>query len=259
MPRQIARIVSNGKLELNHMSEAFNRLHSTSAKDKAMSVAFEDMSEYAQQMVKSLGLEAHPEGGWYRQTWLSLQAAAGSATKQAAERGDAQRGIGATGASMDSDATGITITPADSDDTYAATEADLESMKATEGRPWASLIYFLLAQGDASAWHKVDATEIWLWHGPATVGLELGGYGDAPADESGRTLYTLGQAMASVNPAATGTTPQANAPASDASSAPIGQVVIPEGCWQRTVPGKGDALVSCVVSPGFTFDGFTLE
>ncbi|WEV52616.1 cupin domain-containing protein [Bifidobacterium sp. ESL0704] len=173
-----------------------------------MSVAFEDMSEYAQQMVKSLGLEAHPEGGWYRQTWLSPQ--------------------------------------------------------ATEGRPWASLIYFLLAQGDASAWHKVDATEIWLWHGPATVGLELGGYGDAPADESGRTLYTLGQGLAPTDTEATDATfadssVNGNISKANPVPAPIGQVVIPEGCWQRTVPGKGDALVSCVVSPGFTFDGFTLE
>lgn len=30
-----------------------------------MSVAFEDMSEYAQHVVKTLDLEAHPEGGWY--------------------------------------------------------------------------------------------------------------------------------------------------------------------------------------------------
>ncbi|WEV42358.1 cupin domain-containing protein [Bifidobacterium sp. ESL0682] len=218
-----------------------------------MSVAFEDMSEYAQHVVKTLNLEEHPEGGWYRQTWLSLQAAAGTATQQAAEHEDALRGAG------NSQADSTFADTANSDLSYAATAADLQSMKATEGRPLASLIYFLLAQGDASAWHKVDATEIWLWHGPATVGLELGGYGDAPADESGRTLYTLGQGIASVNPTATGTTSQNNAPASGSSSEPIGQVVIPEGCWQRTVPGKGDALVSCVVSPGFTFNGFTLE
>ncbi|WEV75760.1 cupin domain-containing protein [Bifidobacterium sp. ESL0800] len=208
-----------------------------------MSVAFEDMSEYAQHVVKTLGLEAHPEGGWYRQTWLSLQAAAGTATKQAAQRGEELRTTGTGNAAAS--AGSVTTDVAYSESTYAATAADLKSMKATEGRPLASLIYFLLAQGDASAWHKVDATEIWLWHGPATVGLELGGYGDAPADESGRTLYTLGQGLASADV--------------DTSSTPVGQVVIPEGCWQRTVPGKGDALVSCVVSPGFTFDGFTLE
>ncbi|MDF7665432.1 cupin domain-containing protein [Bifidobacterium sp. ESL0745] len=246
-----------------------------------MSVAFEDMSKYAQHVVKALDLEAHPEGGWYRQTWLSLQAASGTATKQAAERGDTQRGVSADLTSADSDnigteppksasngtgtrtkdTSGASVTsttsadPGDrgishSDNAYAATVADLKSMKATEGRPLASLIYFLLAEGDASAWHKVDATEIWLWHGPATVGLELGGYGNAPADESGRMLYKLGQGITSASSTSDGTT---------SAAVPIGQVVIPEGCWQRTVPGKGDALVSCVVSPGFTFDGFTLE
>ena len=30
-----------------------------------MSVALEDMSEYARSVVSRLGLEAHPEGGWY--------------------------------------------------------------------------------------------------------------------------------------------------------------------------------------------------
>ncbi|WEV64868.1 cupin domain-containing protein [Bifidobacterium sp. ESL0732] len=190
-----------------------------------MSVAFQDMSKYAQYVVKALGLEAHPEGGWYRQTWLS---------RKAVEAGqDAAR-----------------------HDTSESTDA------ASGKRPLASLIYFLLPEGDASAWHKVDADEIWLWHGPATVGLELGGYGDAPeADESKRTLITLGQDIAGINPARTGLSaqPGRTTDASPAAVEPVGQHAIPEGCWQRTIPGKGDALVSCVVSPGFTFDGFTLE
>ena len=33
---------------------------------------------------------------------------------------------------------------------------------------------------------------------------------------------------------------------------------IPGGVWQRTVPSDGEVLVSCVVSPGFSFDDFTL-
>ena len=85
-----------------------------------MSVALEDMSEYARSVVSRLGLEAHPEGGWYIRDWQSPHIDGGSA------------------------------------------------------RPLASLIYFLLPQGDASAWHKVDADEIWLWHGPAPVTLQLG-------------------------------------------------------------------------------------
>lgn len=107
-----------------------------------------------------------------------------------------------------------------------------------------SLIYFLLPEGDASAWHKVDADEVWLWHGPASVKLELGGSDETPeSDESKRTVITLGSGI---------TTDQADVTVS-------GHAVVPAGVWQRTVPGQGDALVSCVVSPGFVFDGFTLE
>ena len=120
-----------------------------------MSVALQDMSPYARSIVERLGLETHPEGGWYTRDWQSPH------TDEASSR------------------------------------------------PLSSLIYFLLPEGDASAWHKVDADEVWLWH----------------------------QADVTVS----------------------GHAVVPAGVWQRTVPGQGDALVSCVVSPGFVFDGFTLE
>jgi predicted cupin superfamily sugar epimerase len=36
------------------------------------------------------------------------------------------------------------------------------------------------------------------------------------------------------------------------------QAVVPGGVWQRTVPSEQDALVSCVVSPGFDFADFEL-
>jgi len=32
----------------------------------------------------------------------------------------------------------------------------------------------------------------------------------------------------------------------------------PAGVWQRTVPSDADALVSCLVSPGFDFADFEL-
>ena len=31
------------------------------------------------------------------------------------------------------------------------------------------------------------------------------------------------------------------------------QVLVPAGVWQRTLPGEADALVGCLVSPGFDF------
>ena len=34
-----------------------------------MSVALQDMSPYARSIVERLGLETHPEGGWYTRDW----------------------------------------------------------------------------------------------------------------------------------------------------------------------------------------------
>lgn len=154
-----------------------------------MSVPLDQMSDYARGVVSDLGLEAHPEGGWYVRDWQSPQ------------------------------------------------------VDGASERPLSSLIYFLLPEGDMSAWHKVDADEIWLWHGPAQVTLQLGGSGDAPAGDDEVESITLGSAIAP----------------DSVQGAPVGHAVVPAGVWQRTVPGKGDALVSCVVSPGFIFEGFTLE
>ena len=36
------------------------------------------------------------------------------------------------------------------------------------------------------------------------------------------------------------------------------QALVPAGTWQRTVPRPDDALVSCLVSPGFDFADFEL-
>lgn len=126
----------------------------------------------------ALGLEPHPEGGWYRRTWAS---------------------------------------PASVD---------------TSGgpRPAATMILFLLPPGEASAWHTVASDELWLWHGPDPVVLELGGTGDRPA--AGERIV-LGPDTV--------------------------QGLVPAGVWQRTLPSAGEALVSCVVSPGFDFADFALE
>ena len=118
---------------------------------------------------------------------------------------------------------------------YRRTWQSATPVNAGGDRPLASCIYFLLPAGDASAWHVVDADELWLWHGPGAVTLELGGSGRQP-DEAGARSVTLRV---------------------DKDSA-RGELVVPAGVWQRTVPSSEDALVSCVVSPGFTFAGFKL-
>lgn len=105
--------------------------------------------------------------------------------------------------------------------------------EAPEGtRPAASLIYFLLSEGEASHWHRVDADEIWHWHAGAPLTLCLS------ADDAGPAAsQTLGPALA-----------LGERPA----------VVVPAGHWQSAQSRGAFTLVSCTVAPAFRFDGFTL-
>jgi len=98
-------------------------------------------------------------------------------------------------------------------------------------RSLATLIWFLLPAGASSAWHRVTSDEIWLAH-TGSVRLELGGSGIRPAPTGVLTVGTgAGEST---------------------------QLLVPADSWQRTLPGPSDALVSCVVSPGFDFDDFEL-
>jgi len=107
---------------------------------------------------------------------------------------------------------------------------------AEEGeRASATAIHFLLESGQASHWHAVDATEIWLWHAGNPLELAL-------ADPTGehRAEVRLGP---------------------DVAGGDRVQQVIRPGEWQaaRPLPGGHDyTLVSCIVSPAFEFSGFTL-
>ena len=118
---------------------------------------------------------------------------------------------------------------------YRETWASPERVTLPDGRirPTATLIYFLLPAGDSSAWHRVASDEIWIAHS-GTVTLEYGGEGAQPG--TGLTLR-LGV---------------------DVTQGEQLQAVVPAGVWQRTLPGAGDALVSCMVSPGFDFEDFEL-
>lgn len=113
---------------------------------------------------------------------------------------------------------------------YRQTWASPESVHLPDGRvrPTATLIYFLLPAGESSTWHRVASDELWLAHDGA-VTLELGGTGTAPIAGDRLTVDAA--------------TPQA---------------LVPAGTWQRTLPAGADALVSCLVSPGFDFADFEL-
>ena len=118
---------------------------------------------------------------------------------------------------------------------YRQTWASPITVRLPDGRvrPTATLIHFLLAAGESSAWHRVASDELWLGHLGA-VTLELGGSGARPEPERRERVGV------------------------DVVAGEQAQVLVPAGCWQRTVPADHDALVSCLVSPGFDFADFEL-
>ncbi|MGS4947740.1 cupin domain-containing protein [Meridianimarinicoccus sp. RP-17] len=99
-------------------------------------------------------------------------------------------------------------------------------------RPAGTAILFLLKRGEASHWHRVDATEIWHFHAGAPLVLRLSATDHGPA-----TRHRLGPNLAA------GESPQ---------------VIVPTGHWQAAESTGDWTLVGCTVSPGFRFDGFTL-
>ena len=106
---------------------------------------------------------------------------------------------------------------------------------ASGERPASTALVFLLASGDRSHWHTVDADEIWIWQGGDPVELQIAPDAATPAQTT-----ILG---------------------ADASQGQALQAVVPTGQWQAasSVAGPhGYALVSCVVAPGFDFSGFVL-
>ncbi len=101
------------------------------------------------------------------------------------------------------------------------------------GRDAATAILFLLEQGQKSHWHRVDAAELWLFHAGSPIALKTARSGD-DADVS---VIRLGaDVLAGQHP----------------------QHLVASGQWQAAEAGDGWALVSCVVVPGFSFDGFEL-
>ena len=133
----------------------------------------------------------------------------------------------------------LDLTPHPEGGWFRQTWASPETVTLPDGqvRPTATLIHFLLPAGEASAWHRVRSDEIWLAH-LGTVRLELGGEGPTPTSDQPRlATYAVGV---------------------DAPAGQVTQALVPAGTWQRTLPGPSDALVSCLVSPGFDFADFEL-
>jgi uncharacterized protein len=103
--------------------------------------------------------------------------------------------------------------------------------EGASGRSASTAIYFLLARGEHSHWHRIDAVEVWHWYAGAPLQLDI-------ASENGsRERLTLGSDLAA------GERPQA---------------IVPARAWQ-SAESLGDwTLVGCTVAPGFEFSGFEL-
>ena len=127
-------------------------------------------------LIEALDLGPHPEGGWFRRTWLA-------------------------------DADGQT-------------------------RPAGSAIYYLLLEGEVSAPHRIDATELWHFYDGDPLELTLESPDGAPE------VRVLGP---------------------DVSAGQAPQVVVGAGVWQSARPLGRFALVGATVTPAFTFDGFELR
>ena len=127
-------------------------------------------------VIATLGLRAHPEGGWYAETW---------------------RATSVHGA-----------------------------------RPSGSAILYLLAAGERSRWHRLDADEIWQYS--AGDPLELRGWADGDPTVS---VHRLG---------------------GDVTQGSTVQAVIPAGDWQTARSLGAWTLVGCIVAPAFEFAGFEL-
>jgi predicted cupin superfamily sugar epimerase len=103
---------------------------------------------------------------------------------------------------------------------------------AEGGRAASTAIYFLLARGERSRWHRVDAVEVWHFHAGSALALEI-----AVDDQGPIVRITLGPDVAA------GEHPQA---------------VVPAGAWQAAQSLGEWTLVGCTVAPGFDFSSFVL-
>jgi uncharacterized protein len=100
-------------------------------------------------------------------------------------------------------------------------------------RPAASAILYLLAVGERSHWHRLDAAEVWQYAAGESLELRIWADGDAAV-----RVIRLGDVARG-----DGAMPQA---------------VVPAGAWQAARPLGAWTLVGCIVAPAFEFDGFEL-
>jgi uncharacterized protein len=113
---------------------------------------------------------------------------------------------------------------------YRQTFRDPRTLDGT--RAVSTAIYYLLACGERSHWHKVDAAEGWHYHAGAPLELAIALDAQGPVER-----VTLGPDLLA------GQRPQA---------------IIPAHAWQAALSLGEWTLVGCTVAPGFEFEHFEL-
>src|SRR5256886_13952865 len=66
-----------------------------------------------------------------------------------------------------------------------------DARRSDGGRAASTAIYFLLARGERSHWHRLDAVEVWHWHAGAPLTLAT-----APREAGPVTRQKLGPDLA---------------------------------------------------------------
>jgi len=99
-----------------------------------------------------------------------------------------------------------------------------------QGRAFSTAIYFLLARGERSHWHRIDAVEVWHYYAGSALTLQI-------ADDSGRRRIKLG---------------------ADLAAGEVPQAIVPAHAWQAAESTGDWTLVGCTVAPGFDFATFEL-
>jgi predicted cupin superfamily sugar epimerase len=98
------------------------------------------------------------------------------------------------------------------------------------GRAYSTAIYFLLARGERSHWHRIDAVEVWHYYAGHALTLQV-------ADASGRRSVRLGP---------------------DLAAGDVPQAIVPAHAWQAAESSGDWTLAGCTVAPGFDFATFEL-
>jgi predicted cupin superfamily sugar epimerase len=100
----------------------------------------------------------------------------------------------------------------------------------SNGRSASTAIYFLLARGERSHWHRIDAVEVWHHYAGSALALQI-------ADGDGTRMLRLGP---------------------DLAAGEVPQAVVPAQAWQAAESCGDWTLVGCTVAPGFDFATFEL-